>query len=69
MANITWDSEAYAKDFTFIPQHSLSLVNLLDVADGSTILDLGCGTGELTAVLHEKGYKYAASIVRLIKCN
>ncbi len=54
--NIKWDAEKYTSDFSFVHQYGNSVIELIDVDKGSTVLDLGCGNGSLTQTLHEKGY-------------
>lgn len=51
-----WDAEGYVKDFSFVPTYGRAVMELLDLAPASTVLDLGCGDGALTAALAEAGY-------------
>lgn len=55
--NISWNAAGYAKDFGFVPQYGLDVLNLVREGDGGLAVDLGCGSGALTARLAEKGYK------------
>ena len=50
-----WDANLYDDRHAFVWQHGSSLVDLLDPQPGERILDLGCGTGPLTASLAQKG--------------
>jgi trans-aconitate methyltransferase len=43
-----WDSKLYKDKHAFVFEHGESLVELLAAKPEETILDLGCGTGELT---------------------
>lgn len=54
--NITWDAKTYQQGFSFVPSYGEDVLGLLTVAPGSTVVDLGCGTGALTAKLKEHGY-------------
>ena len=54
--NIKWDADKYTADFSFVHQYGKSVIELIDADKGSSVLDLGCGNGELTKTLQEKGY-------------
>ena len=54
--NIFWDAEKYKKDFSFVPQYGEAVMDLLDAAPGSRVIDLGCGNGALTEQLAARGY-------------
>ncbi|PSL04194.1 trans-aconitate methyltransferase [Haloactinopolyspora alba] len=51
----TWDSGAYDRDFAFVAAYGAELLDWLVPQPGETILDLGCGTGDLTARIIESG--------------
>ena len=50
-----WDAEQYAQAFSFVPEMARDLVDWLDPQPGERILDLGCGTGALTAAIAASG--------------
>lgn len=45
----SWDSTRYDRDFAFVAAYGETILGWLDPAPHERILDLGCGTGELTA--------------------
>src|SRR5436190_18459317 len=57
----SWDAGLYEDKHAFVWKQGASLVELLAPKPGERILDLGCGTGHLTAAIAEAG----ASVVGL----
>ncbi|MEM9485976.1 MAG: methyltransferase domain-containing protein [Cyanobacteria bacterium P01_F01_bin.116] len=51
----TWDTDRYQNQHSFVWQYGAALMDLLNPQPGEHILDLGCGTGELTQALAAKG--------------
>ena len=51
----SWDAELYEAKHNFVWKFGAGVVELLDPKPGERILDLGCGTGQLTAKIAESG--------------
>jgi trans-aconitate methyltransferase len=49
-----WDATAYDADVGFVHEYGESVLDLLDPKRGERVLDLGCGTGHLTAEIAER---------------
>jgi trans-aconitate methyltransferase len=51
----SWDATGYDSSFSYVPALGTAVLDLLDPRPGERILDLGCGSGELTAAIAERG--------------
>ena len=49
-----WNAELYEQKHDFVWQYGADLMELLSLQPGEVILDLGCGTGQLTAQIAER---------------
>jgi len=54
-AKTSWDAELYEANHAFVWQLGQGGIDLLDPKPGERILDLGCGTGQLTKQIAERG--------------
>jgi trans-aconitate methyltransferase len=50
-----WDVSIYDNSLKFVSDYGVELVDLLHPLKGENILDFGCGTGDLTKVIADKG--------------
>ena len=55
-----WDADRYQRQFGFVSAMGGDVLELLDPAPGETVLDLGCGTGELAAAIAASGARVLA---------
>jgi trans-aconitate methyltransferase len=51
----TWDAERYQSRHSYVFAYGADLIGLLGPRAGEKILDLGCGSGQLTAKIAESG--------------
>jgi trans-aconitate methyltransferase len=50
-----WDADRYQRQFGYVSAMAGELLALLDPRPGETVLDLGCGTGELAEAIQGRG--------------
>lgn len=54
---MSWDATRYDEAFAFVPALGAAVLDLLDPQPGERVLDLGCGSGELTAQIAGRGVR------------
>lgn len=56
-SNHTWDAHLYDSKHSFVSTYGSNILHLLNPRKGEKILDIGCGTGDLTNKIYEHGSK------------
>ncbi len=52
---IHWQAEGYDEAMSFVSRYGRDLIEWLNPAEGETIIDFGCGTGDLAAAIARRG--------------
>lgn len=52
-SKLTWNTNLYNKKHSFVYEYGKELIDLLNPESQERILDLGCGSGELTNLIHQ----------------
>ena len=55
MVKNSWNTELYENKHSYVFKFGQDVLNLLNAKPGEEILDLGCGTGQLTNLIAESG--------------
>ena len=53
--NQTWQTDLYQDNHSFVWQLGQGVVDLLNPQPGERVLDLGCGTGQLSQIIADRG--------------
>ena len=51
---MTWNADEYDRTFSFVTRYGTAVLDRLDPRPGELIVDLGCGTGHLTAEIADR---------------
>lgn len=52
---LKWNADKYTQDFSFVHEYGNDVIKLINLENGASVLDLGCGNGALTNRLSELG--------------
>jgi trans-aconitate methyltransferase len=74
MPEVKWNANVYDDKYAFVSKYGEDLIGWLDPQKGESILDLGCGTGQLASEIagsgaRVRGFDYAEPMIERARAN